>query len=130
MRRRTTHHFISVATALVLATLGVCLLVSPVSAGTNCYGPYSLTSTNYAPTTDGDDVRDWWGDFTVNLAITSGTMALNVEGKLDGGTFASLGTMNATAIAQFHGPLHRLRFNVTSCSSCVATIIACAAKGE
>ena len=116
--------------ALIVLLGASCLLPSHVQAKAQCFGPYTLNSTNYAPSTEGDDVRDWVGDFTINLSIASGTMALNVEGKLDGGAFASLGTMNATAVAQFHGPLHRLRYNVTSCSSCLATIIACANKGD
>ena len=116
---------------VVLPVLLLCLTSAPAWAGAaRCFGPYPLTSANYAPSTTGDDVTDWTGDFTINLSIASGTMSLNVESKLDGGGFASLGTMNATAIAQFHGPLHRLRYNVTSCSSCNATIIACANKGD
>jgi hypothetical protein len=105
-------------------------LAAPAWASPKCLGPYTLTSNNYAPDQAGDDVRDWWGDFTVNLVVTSGTLSVSVEAKLDGADFASLGSMSTTSIAQFHGPLHRLHFLVSSCSSCNATIIACAAKGE
>lgn len=113
---------------VLVALLGA---ASAAQAGAaKCYGPYTLNSVNYAPSTTGDDVTDWTGDFTVNLSVESGTMAVNVEAKLDGGAFASLGTVSATTNAQFHGPFHKLRFNVTACSSCLATIIACAAKGD
>lgn len=115
----------------ILVLAAVCLLPSRAHAKAQCFGPYTLNSVNnYAPTTDGDDVQDWSGDFTVNLAVSAGTLSVNVESKLNGGAFASLGTMNASSIAQFHGPLHRLRYNVTACSSCVATILACANKGD
>lgn len=116
---------------LLLAALALVIgSATPALAIPRCFGPYTLSSTNFAPDTTGDAVLDWWGDFSVNLAVTSGTLSVNVEGKLDGGGFASLGTMTSTSIAQFHGPLHRLRFNVTACSSCVATIVACAGPGE
>lgn len=108
----------------------LCLSATPAFAIGLCLGPYTLNSDNYAPSSDGDDVTDWQGDFTVNLSKTAGTMSVAVEGKLNGGGFASLGTMTTTGIAQFHGPLHKLRFTVSSCSSCVATIIVCASKGQ
>jgi hypothetical protein len=114
----------------VLTLLGLLSAPSSAWAAPKCLGPYTLTSNNYAPDTTGDDVRDWWGDFTVNLAVTSGTLTVSVESTLDGGAFASLGSMSTTSIAQFHGPLHRLRFLVSGCSTCNATVIACAAKGE
>lgn len=92
----------------------------------HCYGPFTLNSNNYAPDSVGMDVADWTGDFTVNLGVTSGTLTVAVEGQLAGGTFASLGSVTTTSLAQFHGPLSRLRFSVSSCSSCLATIVACA----
>lgn len=105
------------------------LLVRPAYADSpKCLGPYTLTSNNFAPADTGDEIEQWTGDFTVNLAKTSGTLTVSVEGKLRGGDWASLGTMSTTSIAQFHGPLHALRFSVSSCSSCVATIVACAAR--
>jgi hypothetical protein len=116
-----------------LLVLLLCFFLAPQlahAAQSNCYGPYTLNSDNYAPDTTGDDTRDWVGDFTINLAIASGTMNVSVEAKLDGGGYASLGQMTTTGIAQFHGPLHRLRYLVSSCSSCVATIIACANRGQ
>jgi hypothetical protein len=116
---------------VLLFLLALVATPAPAWASPKCLGPYTLTSNNnYAPDQAGDDVRDWWGDFTVNLVVTSGTVTLSVEAKLDGGEFASLGTMSTTSIAQFHGPPHRLHFFTTACSSCNATVIACAAKGE
>jgi hypothetical protein len=112
-----------------VALLLLCLS-TPAFAAQNCYGPYTLNSDNYAPDTTGDDVRDWVGDFTVNLSVTTGTLNVSVESKLEGGGFTSLGQMTTTSIAQFHGPLHKLRYRVTSCSSCLATVIACANKGQ
>jgi hypothetical protein len=108
----------------------LCVLSTPAFATQNCYGPYTLNSDNYAPDTVGDDVQDWVGDFTINLAVTSGTLNVSVESKLNGGAFTSLGQMTTTGIAQFHGPLHKLRYLVTSCSSCLATVIACANRGQ
>ena len=108
----------------------LCLTGSAFAEQPKCLGPYTLNSNNYAPDTTGDDVEAWTGDFSVNLGITSGTLTVTVEAKLNNGTFASLGQMTTTAITQFHGPLHRLRFLVTNCSSCNATITACATKGD
>lgn len=119
---------------ILLPVLLLLLVVGGVdrahAGAAKCYGPYTLNSVNYAPSTTGDDVTDWTGDFTVNMSVDSGSLSVNVEAKLDGGTFASLGTVTASTNAQFHGPFHKLRFNVTACSSCLATIIACAAKGD
>jgi hypothetical protein len=117
------------STAWGLAFPVLLLLASPAFADApKCLGPYTLNSVNYAPSTDGDVVETWTGDFTINLAKSAGTMTVAVEAMLPGGDWASLGSMSTTAIAQFHGPLYKLRFNVSACSSCLATIVACAAR--
>ena len=114
------------------ASVGVMLLLaSPTWAGpAHCFGPYAITATGAIPAAAGDDVRDWTGDVTVNLKVTSGSLSLDVEGKLDGGDWGTFGTVTTTSVSQFHGPLDRLRHNVTACMSCVATIVTCANKGD
>ena len=127
--QRTTHTWRRACVPLVGLLL---LLVLPTGAwaGTKCVGPYALTDDGYVPAAAGDDVRQWPGDATVNLAITAGTLSVAIEGKLDGGDFAGLGTMTTTSTAQFHGPLHRVRALVSSCSSCDATIVLCFTRDE
>jgi hypothetical protein len=124
-------HLFRTARRGLLALPVLLLLASPAAADApKCVGPYTLNSDNFAPDATGDDVEQWVGDFTVNLVKTTGTLNVSVEAKLPGGDFASLGTMSTTSIAQFHGPLYKLRFTVSSCSSCLATIVACASRGD
>lgn len=117
---------------MILAGLLAWLVAAPAYAGPRCWGPYTLSSNNYAPDSTGDDILDWVGDFSAQLAIGSGSLTVTVEAQNPGmgNSFAGIGQMTTTSIAQFHGPLSRLRFSVTSCSSCNATISVCGNAAE
>jgi hypothetical protein len=110
----------------VMAVLAALTWASPAQALPKCWGPYTLNSDNYAPDTTGEYIFDWIGDFTVQLAIASGTMTVTSEARLPGmASFVALGQQTTSSAPQFHGPFERVRFLVTSCSSCLATLTVC-----
>jgi hypothetical protein len=105
------------------------LLASPAWAqpgpqnASNFGQPMTLNSVNYAPDTTGIPLGDYDGVCTANIVKTSGTFSVNVEGKLKGGDFASMGTVTSTSLVTIEGPLEYIRFNVTACSSCLGTAV-------
>jgi hypothetical protein len=85
--------------------------------------PMTLNSVNYAPDTTGIYLGNFDGTCTANIVKASGTFSVNVEGKLTGGDFASMGTVTSTSLVTIDGPLEYIRFNVTACSSCLGTAV-------
>lgn len=116
------------ASLLLAAVLGAVLATSPAGADTyhasNFGQPLTLNSANYAPDSTGYALGAYDGQCTAQLVLTSGTISVNVEGALTGaGAFANLGTLSTSGMVSIQGPIEYLRFNVTSCSSCLATAI-------
>jgi hypothetical protein len=113
----------SVSLLLVVACLGVPALghaQSNVAAKT--FGPFTLNSVNYAPDTTGIPISDYDDHCTVQLILASGTISVNVEASLTGGGgFVNTGALSASTLTSLEGPLDYARFNVTACSSCLAT---------
>lgn len=123
-------------TLWALLALGM-LSVWPVAAhaegpknATNFGRPLTLNSVNYAPSETGIPTGDYDGDCTANLVLTSGTLSVNVEGKLEGGGFVNMGTLTTSSLVSLSGPIQYVRFNVTACSSCLATAVLRCRVGE
>lgn len=104
-------------TATVIAKTGIL----ERRAGTVNFGSYAIADNISSPSTEGIEVKGWDDYCTVAIDV-AGTISVQVESVVTGGTWVAQGTACAADCERaVNGAHDRLRVTASSCSTCTGT---------